>query len=139
MNLWIVFLFSITLSFASYSVFTEGNNGKLLRKELDSLTTILKRSFYWENKYDRDLKLYTASVEDYTGTCTQSIFECFYKEFEVLLEEISLVEEEHVVNKVAKNFNQALQNMRSYNRLESKMPLDPNWTRSVTQAPKESS
>ncbi|KAM4051933.1 interleukin-15 isoform 4-T4 [Anomaloglossus baeobatrachus] len=95
MNLWIVFLFSITLSFASYSVFTEGNNGKLLRKELDSLTT---------------------------GTCTQSIFECFYKEFEVLLEEISLVEEEHVVNKVAKNFNQALQNMRSYNRLESKMP-----------------
>ncbi|KAM4051932.1 interleukin-15 isoform 3-T3 [Anomaloglossus baeobatrachus] len=107
MNLWIVFLFSITLSFASYSVFTEGNNGKLLRKELDSLTTILKRSFYWENKY---------------GTCTQSIFECFYKEFEVLLEEISLVEEEHVVNKVAKNFNQALQNMRSYNRLESKMP-----------------
>ncbi|XP_069600098.1 interleukin-15 isoform X5 [Ranitomeya imitator] len=93
-------------------------SGKLILKELKALKEIFKSSKYWKDNYQMDLKLYTAKVDDYTGTCTKSIFECFYKEFEVLLEEISLLEE-----KVAKNFSNTLQHMRSYYQYESsKMP-----------------
>ncbi|XP_069600097.1 interleukin-15 isoform X4 [Ranitomeya imitator] len=106
MNSRIVLIFNITLSFASNYGLTEMKSGKLILKELKAL------------KEQMDLKLYTAKVDDYTGTCTKSIFECFYKEFEVLLEEISLLEE-----KVAKNFSNTLQHMRSYYQYESsKMP-----------------
>ncbi|XP_069600096.1 interleukin-15 isoform X3 [Ranitomeya imitator] len=108
MNSRIVLIFNITLRycFASNYGLTEMKSGKLILKELKAL------------KEQMDLKLYTAKVDDYTGTCTKSIFECFYKEFEVLLEEISLLEE-----KVAKNFSNTLQHMRSYYQYESsKMP-----------------
>ncbi|XP_077135367.1 interleukin-15 isoform X5 [Ranitomeya variabilis] len=91
MNSRIVLIFNITLSFASNYGLTEMKSGKLILKELKALKE---------------------------GTCTKSIFECFYKEFEVLLEEISLLEE-----KVAKNFSNTLQHMRSYYQYESsKMP-----------------
>ncbi|XP_073405876.1 interleukin-15 isoform X2 [Dendrobates tinctorius] len=105
MNSRIVLIFNITLSFASNYDLTEIQSGKLILKELKAL------------KEQMDLKLYTAKVDDYTGTCTKSIFECFYKEFEVLLEEISLLEK-----KVAKNFSNILQHMRSYYQSESNMP-----------------
>ncbi|XP_077135365.1 interleukin-15 isoform X4 [Ranitomeya variabilis] len=93
MNSRIVLIFNITLRycFASNYGLTEMKSGKLILKELKALKE---------------------------GTCTKSIFECFYKEFEVLLEEISLLEE-----KVAKNFSNTLQHMRSYYQYESsKMP-----------------
>ncbi|XP_069600093.1 interleukin-15 isoform X2 [Ranitomeya imitator] len=118
MNSRIVLIFNITLSFASNYGLTEMKSGKLILKELKALKEIFKSSKYWKDNYQMDLKLYTAKVDDYTGTCTKSIFECFYKEFEVLLEEISLLEE-----KVAKNFSNTLQHMRSYYQYESsKMP-----------------
>ncbi|XP_073405877.1 interleukin-15 isoform X3 [Dendrobates tinctorius] len=90
MNSRIVLIFNITLSFASNYDLTEIQSGKLILKELKALKE---------------------------GTCTKSIFECFYKEFEVLLEEISLLEK-----KVAKNFSNILQHMRSYYQSESNMP-----------------
>ncbi|XP_073498240.1 interleukin-15 [Phyllobates terribilis] len=117
MNPRIVLIFSITLSFASnYALTEEFKSGIFILKELKSLKEIFKSSKYWKDNYQRDLKLYTAKVDDYTGTCTKSIFECFYKEFEVLLEEISLLEE-----KVGNNFSNTLQHIRSYNHYESKM------------------
>ncbi|XP_069832963.1 interleukin-15 isoform X2 [Dendropsophus ebraccatus] len=55
-----------------------------------------EKSKYSKSKYQSDLRLYTARMDDYTGTCIQPIFDCFCEEIYVILEEISMSGEEDV-------------------------------------------
>ncbi|KAM3937747.1 interleukin-15 isoform 1-T3 [Leptodactylus fuscus] len=119
MNLWIVLTFSFILmqSFESTNRLSATHNGKLIKRELDQLTNTFKNSNYWKSKYQTDLRLYTAKIDDYADACTQPIFDCYCEEFEVVAEEISMTGEEDV----AKDLRNTLANMRTYRPSKSDM------------------
>ncbi|XP_040274422.1 interleukin-15 isoform X2 [Bufo gargarizans] len=116
MNLWIPVIFSITLM-QSFESKRDKERGTLIRKELDMLKKKLESSKNWKSKYERDLRLYTAKIDEYTDTCTQTIFDCYCEEFKVVVEEISMTEEENV----AKGIRHTLNNMLTYRPSESDM------------------
>ncbi|KAG9480105.1 hypothetical protein GDO78_011879 [Eleutherodactylus coqui] len=112
MNLWTVFIFSITFMQRIADTYTpdERTKWKLIQKDLDELTEESKASKYWTSKYQEDLRLYTARTADFNGTCKQHIFDCYCEEFKVVLEEISLSGDETR----AKRMTHTLTNMQNY-------------------------
>ncbi|KAG8592663.1 hypothetical protein GDO81_000581 [Engystomops pustulosus] len=117
MNLCIMWIFSIILMQSFQSNYSQSQSGKIIKKELDALRKLFEGSEYWKRNYQRDLRLYTARTDDYTDACTQPVFDCYYEEFQVILQEVSMTGEENI----AMQMRNTLEHIKTYRPSESDM------------------
>ncbi|KAG8592672.1 hypothetical protein GDO81_000581 [Engystomops pustulosus] len=102
MNLCIMWIFSIILMQSFQSNYSQSQSGKIIKKELDALRKLFEGSEYWKRNYD---------------ACTQPVFDCYYEEFQVILQEVSMTGEENI----AMQMRNTLEHIKTYRPSESDM------------------